>query len=105
MVFPDGWGFHYESGNVHYINAVPEHNDLLKLVGSFAAQAQLDHTDLGPDIRTQRTGNYRVAFNYGSEPLDLHKHLGPSFGFTKDTRPAVGSDILMPADVAVWVVD
>lgn len=104
MRFSDDWGFHYESGNVHYLNALPQFDDLVALMGKFATQAQLTVTNLGSDLRTQRIGNYRVAFNYGKQTVDLTERLGPSFGLSENTALNVGNSNLEPAAVAVWVV-
>jgi len=105
MVFSDGWGFHYNSGNIHYINSLPQDDDLLILISSLAEQASLHCSDLGPDIRTQRFGRFRIAFNYGHAPVDIIQLLGADFDLTADTRLIVGSGTLVPADVAVWVVN
>ena len=102
--FADGWGFHYKNGRVHYINALPEFMDLFRLTGELADEARLPITDLGPDLRTQRIGNYRLAFNYGAQTADLEKRLGSVFNFTPDTSLLVGEHQLRPAEVAVWMV-
>lgn len=105
MHFSDGWGFHYEEGTVHYLNALPEFDDLVELMGELAAKAHLVVARLGSDLRTQRMGNHRVAFNYGKDTIDLKRSLGVPFGLSDDTQMAVGSFNLAPAEVAVWVVE
>lgn len=104
LYFSDGWGFHYRNGSVHYLNSLPESDDLLALVGTLATDAQLHITDLGPDLRTQRIGRYQVAFNYGAQSVELDKRMGVSFGLTRDTQLIIGEQLLRPAQVAVWVV-
>jgi hypothetical protein len=105
MVFPDGWGFHYTSGRVHYLNSLPKDDDLLVLIKSLATQASLHCGDLGPDVRTQRIGPYRLAVNYGSTAVDIVDLLGAAFDLSADTRLSVGKRTLVPAEVAVWVVN
>ena len=102
--FADGWGFHYTYNAVHYINALPERANLIDLLGQLATDAQLTIFNLGPDVRIQQMGNYRVVFNYGSESVSLDKHLGDAFGFSPSTHLLVGERTLNTADVAVWVV-
>ena len=125
--FPDGWGFHFEHDGVHYINALPdsstdsnsnskgnskgkgkgkgnENSSLVTLIGEIATEAALNIRNLGPYVRTQRIGNYRVAFNYGSDAVDLVRHLGDAFGLTGETTLLVGNRMLRQAEVAVWLV-
>lgn len=102
--FEDGWGFHYQNGSIHYLNALPEFASLFKLTGQFAQEAGLQVIDLGPDLRIQRIGNYHVAFNYGSRSIDLTEQLAGAFKLTPDTRWVVGESLLDPADIALWVV-
>lgn len=103
--FADGWGFHYEQDGIHYINALPDNtsqNSLLVLVGEIATEASLYIQNLGPDVRIQAIGKFRVAFNYGAEPVDLVEHVGEAFGVTDKTTLLVGGRILKQAEVAVW---
>ncbi len=104
MNFSDGWGFHYENDAVHYINALPQYDDLLTLVGQFANEASLEIVNLGPDVRTQQMGNHRVVFNYGAQTVNLDEHLGNAFGFSPSTELVIGERNLKVAEVAVWVV-
>ena len=100
--FADGWGFHYCSDGVHYINALPDDAALLSLVKGFTNNANLATSDLGPNLRTQAIGPYRVAFNYGSEPINLDEKLGARFGLDKNTPLLVGERVLCAAQSAVW---
>lgn len=102
--FADGWGFHYHSNGVHYINAQPDDQSLFKLVENFTHEAQLLTADLGSKLRTQKIGKYRVAFNYGKESVNLDSHLGERFGLGETTPLLIGERILGCAESAVWVV-
>lgn len=105
MHFADGWGFHYEYDAVHYINALPERDDLLALTGQLATDAALTIINLGPDVRIQQMGKYSVVFNFSHDSINLDEHLGNAFGFSASTRLVVGTRTLNTADVAVWVVE
>ncbi|NND90823.1 MAG: beta-galactosidase [Granulosicoccus sp.] len=104
MRFSDGWGFHYEQERIHYINAIPDDPALRSLAGEWLQQAGLPCRDIGPLVRTQRIGPYRLAFNFGTQRVDLDKHLGPRLDFHHDTQVLIGSRTLDHAQVAVWVV-
>jgi len=104
LQFEDGWGFHYQQGNVHYINALPEQADLIAIVGELLGNADIPARELGPFVRTQKMGPYRVAYNFGTQPVELDKCLGDTLDFHHDTHPVVGSRVLNQAEVAVWVV-
>ena len=103
--FNDGWGFLYSDGPVHYINAVPEQADLNALMGNLMQQAQIDSKELGPYLRTQRLGPWRLAFNFGKDPVDLSERLGPIFNFQSDTSLIIGSKTLAQGEIAVWAVE
>ncbi len=105
MRFADGWGFHYSSNKVHYINALPVKNDLIGLIGDIAEEASLHTHHLGPDIRTRKIGRYRLAFNFGHEPVDLFEAFGPAFKLTPGTDLLIGNSQLNPADVALWLLE
>ena len=102
--FADGWGFHYTDKAVHYINAIPKQDSLIRLMGELLEQSHISHRDLGPFVRTQQIGHYRLAFNFGTEPVDLAQHLGECFGMDQNTHILIGSRILHQADLALWVV-
>ena len=103
--FDDGWGFHYCKGPVHYINAIPEQTELDALMGELLQQANLPIKNLGPYLRTQRLGPWRVAFNFGKEVVDLTKDLGTIFDLHTNTPLIIGSQILAQGEIAVWVVE
>lgn len=102
--FTDGWGFHYIQDGVHYINAIPAQSDLVAIIGELLTESEIDARELGPFLRTQQIGPYRLAFNFGPEPVELLESLGVTFGFHDDTTVIVGSSTLHQADLAVWVV-
>ena len=102
--FGDAWGFHYSEGPIHYINAVPEQADLIKLMGELLQQAGVDIKDLGPYLRTQRVGPWRLAFNFGVDNVDLLHSLGADFGVHSDTTLLIGSQTLAQGEIALWAV-
>jgi len=104
MHFADDWGFHYERDHVHYINAIPEKNALVPMIGDLIKEAGIPCRELGPYLRTQRIGPYQVAFNFGKQNIELDKELGTVLNFHHDTLLLVGSRTLGQAEVAVWVV-
>ncbi len=101
-VFEDNWGFHYADKRTHYVNAIPENSTLLKIIGDFLREADIDAVDLGPYLRTQRIGPWRLAFNYGMETVDLANNLGPLFNFDDQTSVIIGSRTLHQGEIAVW---
>ena len=103
MRFVDDWGFHYERDHVHYINAIPEKNALIQMMGELIKEAGIPCRELGSYLRTQRIGPYQVAFNFGRKTIELDKALGTDLNFHHDTRLLVGSRTLGQAEVAVWV--
>ena len=102
--FDDGWGFHYQQDRIHYINAIPDATGLLELFGRLFHESGIRAKNLGPYLRTQRVGNWRLAFNFGKEPVNLADNLGLSFDFTANTPVIIGSSILHQGEVAVWAV-
>lgn len=104
MRFADGWGFHYSYKDVHYVNAIPGREGLRVLIGQWLQQAGITCHDLGPSVRTQRIGRYRLAFNYGRQTVDLDVHLGKALDVDGDTTMLVGSRTLAQAQVALWEV-
>ncbi len=104
MRFADNWGFHYEQTGVHYINAIPDNTSLVSLLGELLQEAGIAGREVGPWLRTQRVGPYRLAFNFGTRPIELDKELGSTLDFHHDTPLLVGSRTLEQAQVAVWVV-
>jgi beta-galactosidase len=103
--FGDKWGFHYSDGPIHYINAVPEQADLNELMGELLQYAQVNIKDLGPYLRTQRLGPWRLAFNFGIDAVDLLQSLGAIFDFNGDTTLIIGSQILAQGEIALWAVE
>jgi beta-galactosidase len=102
--FGDAWGFHYSEGPIHYINAVPEQADLIKLMGELLQQASVNIKDLGPYLRTQRFGPWRLAFNFGVDKVNLLHSLGADFGVHSDTTLLFGSQTLDQGEIALWPV-
>ena len=103
--FNDGWGFHYSDGKTHYINAVPEQDGLIDLMGELLLKANIEIKNLGPYLRTQRLGPWRLAFNFGEQTVDLSDSLGPIFNYHRDTSLIIGSNTLAQGEIALWAVD
>ena len=101
--FDDGWGFHYRDGDVHYVNALPERDDLRALLAEMFAAAGLAPHDLGPGLRLRRLGELRFAFNVGPGTADLDARLPASAALAPDTPLLFGERVLAPAGVAAWV--
>jgi beta-galactosidase len=103
--FADDWGFHYSEGAIHYINAVPEQADLNKLMGLLLTKASIDIRDLGPYLRTQRIGPWRLAFNFGVKEVNLLQSFGAIFGFNSKTNLVIGSETLAQGEIALWALE
>jgi len=102
--FADQWGFCFQQGQVHYINAMPQLDGLLALMAEMLSQASLSPQNLGPYLRTRRIGPWRLAFNFGPEPVNLADSLSTALDFHINTSPVVGSGILHQGEIAVWDV-
>lgn len=100
--FNDKWGFHYTENHTHYINAIPENTTLLSIVGDLLHEASIKASNLGPYLRTQKIGPWRLAFNFGEEAIDLADNLGPLFDFDDQTAVIIGSRKLHQGEIAVW---
>jgi len=103
-IFQDGWGFHYQQDRIHYINSIPESTDLISLTGSLLAEAGVAGYNLGPYLRTQKIGPWRVAFNYGEKTINLTESTGKIPDYEAKTTLIIGSKHLNQGEVAVWVV-
>ncbi len=90
--FPDGWGFHYEKDNNHYLNACLDDQSLLKFIEARLNESGIDTVECSEGLRIKRCGEFVFAFNYGPDTVSLEH--------TKDYL--IGSAELHPADVAVW---
>ena len=101
--FDDGWGFHYRDGGVHYVNAVPEPDDLRALLAEILSEAGLAPHDLGLGLRLRSRGAVRFAFNVGPDTADLDARLPASAAPGTDTPLLFGNRTLAPAEVAAWV--
>jgi len=103
--FADTWGFHYSDQRIHYINAVPEQQDLTILIGELLQQAKVDIKNLGPYLRTQKLGPWRLAFNFGADAVNLIESLGAVFDMHSDTTLMIGSQTLAQGEIALWTVE
>jgi len=100
---PDGWGFHYQQDNVHYFNACPVQEDLIKLMSARLNDAGINHHDLGRGLRIQRYGLLTMAFNYGPEQVTLTQELLSNFGYIPENGFVLGTAVLNPAELSAWI--
>ena len=101
--FKDGWGFHYVSEKIHYINAIPLQEDLSRLLGSIFITEGLAVGKLPEGLRIRSHERFALAFNFGPDTIDLDQAI-KTHGFTSDTPLVLGKRALEPAELAVWVV-
>jgi hypothetical protein len=83
---------------------VPDEANLNAIIGALLKRAGIPARELGPYLRTRRIGPYRLAFNFGTQPVELDKSLGQVLDFHHDTPLILGSRTLRQAEVALWVV-
>jgi len=102
--FADGWGFHYQDGAVHYLNAVPERDSLRALLAGILDEAGLVPHELGRGLRLRRLGDLCFAFNVGPDVADLSTRLPAAAGLGAEAPLLFGERTLAPAGVAAWVV-
>ena len=100
---PDGWGFHYQQGKVHYYNACPTQADLIRLLSARLSDASIQHRDLGKGLRIQRCGDLTLAFNYGPEQITLTNDLLSNFGYKSSNGFVFGTNKLNPAELCAWI--
>lgn len=91
--FSDGWGFHYRSGNVHYLNAKLDGSELQNFMAQWLKDHGVEITHCKSGLRLQSRGPVRFAFNYGPEPVDLPTSV----------KPLIGGSRLEPAQLAIWL--
>ena len=101
--FKDGWGFHYVYEKIHYINAIPQQEDLCSLLGSIFVIEGLAASELPEGLRIRSHARFALAFNFGPDTIDLDQAI-KTHGFTSDTPLELGKRALEPAELAVWVV-
>jgi len=101
-MFEDGWGFHYRTGRIHYINACPERQTLLKLLAPRLQEANIAHVDLGRGLRITTRGKLVMAFNYGPDAVTLSEQVLEHFGFDNNTGFALGQETLQVSDISAW---
>ena len=101
-MFNDGWGFHYQHNNIHYINACPTQSSLIDLVETIASDGDIATFRLDAGVRTTALGQLRFVFNYGPTTIADDHPLWEALGLSSETDLALGTTTLPPADVAVW---
>ncbi len=90
--FDDGWGFHYCSDNIHYLNACLESDSLLRFIEERLRGAEIDTMRCGEGLRIRRAGRFVFVFNYGPQTEQLDS----------ECDFVLGGAELPPAEVAVW---
>lgn len=63
--FADGWGFHYQQGRVHYLNAQLQYSSLCEFVAERLKQAGVAVQNCGEGLRYRKHGSRQYAFNAG----------------------------------------
>jgi len=87
--FEDGWGYHYRQGRVHYINACPDRQSMLKLFSTCFSECGVEHVNLGYGLRVMQRGKL------ANQVLD-------HFGFTPDKGFLLGQKTLQVSDIGAW---
>lgn len=100
--FDDGWGFHYQAGRVHYINACPDRATLLSLFAARLTEIGIAHTDLGRGLRVSRRGQLLMAFNYGPEAVQLDKQFLQLFNCDTEAGLVLGQRTLNVGSIVAW---
>lgn len=101
-VFSDGWGFHFRNKNIHYINACPDHNTLLFLIGERLQECGVSHVNLGPGLRIAQRGELTLAFNYGPEPTVMSEEIQRQLGLDASDGFILGGPSLQVGDLCAW---
>ena len=90
--FEDGWGFHYRSDNVHYLNAELTGDDLDRFIANWLNEQDIKLFPCEAGLRVRSKGKLTFAFNYGPSDVEL----------AEDIEPLLGSRKLGVGHVAIW---
>jgi len=101
-LFEDGWGFHYRTQRVHYINACPERQTLLQLLAARLQECNIPCVDLGPGLRVAVRGKLVMAFNYGPDNVTLSNEVLTHYGFEESSGFALGQQTLSVSGISAW---
>jgi len=102
--FSDGWGFHFQQGRVHYVNACLDQPSLMQFMQARCNDCGIVAIDIGDGVRTRLCGEVRFVFNYGPGNTHLDTSVWQSFGLS-DTNPLLlGKRQLAPAELCAWVI-
>ncbi len=105
-VFSDGWGFHYQHENYHYLNAWLEPEGLQALINSLLDEAGIQTVPCPEGLRLRRHRNLGFAINYGPHSIDLSSlsNLADDEKSAIHRNLLVGKTTLQPAEAAVWAL-
>lgn len=90
--FADGWGFHYQLGRWHYVNARLTQASCNRFVRARLADSGVAVVPCEGGLRLRRRGQLVFATNYGPEAAEL-PHAGEYL---------IGSSVLQAAQCAVY---
>lgn len=93
--FDNGDGALFRHGNAQYLAACVDGDTLRNLLQGFLGQADIDTTVLPKGLRLRRLGDWLFAFNYGQDKVQ----------FVPQGQCLLGSEEILPADLAVWQMD
>jgi len=96
--FADGFPAYIRTQNYDYLAAWPESKWLRAILRSAVTELGLETVWLPKDLRLRRSAEKVFAFNYGAKEIDLSR-------FAKGSQFIVGSEILLPAQTAIWIAD
>lgn len=65
--FSDGWGFHYQQGHIHYLNAQLQDSSLCEFVSERLQEAGIKMQVCGEGLRFRKQGSRQFAFNSGPD--------------------------------------
>lgn len=91
--FDDGWGYHYQHNNVHYLNCCLTETSLDVFFQQRLHDAAIPTHACNEGLRISKCGQLTFAFNYGPS-LQMLSHEGTYL---------VGQQQLSAGEVAVWV--
>ncbi len=100
--FEDGWGFHFQQKQVHYINACPDRASLLSLLQARLNESGIHSLNLGDGLRIMQRGELSMAFNYGPDEVLVTEELQQHFCNENPSRVILGQPLLQAGDLCAW---
>ena len=90
--FDDGWGYHYQHNNVHYLNSCLTDQSLNDFFLKRLQEAEIPTQPCNDGLRISTYGKLTFAFNYGPSVQTI----------SHDGEYLIGQQRLFAGDVAVW---